>query len=135
MKKVLVTDNNFSDREMIGALLKDKGFDVIEAEDGGPAVQIALKEQPDLILMGNNMLLLSGETAVAILRSNAKTKDIPIIIVSSNDRLTNVEKCLSQGANDYVIKPFEADRLLAKIRSFLDGSEGWKGRKIRETPP
>lgn len=69
--------------------------------------------------MGNNMLLLSGETAVAILRSNAKTKDIPIIIVSSNDRLANVEECLSQGANDYVVKPFEADRLLAKIKSFL----------------
>lgn len=121
-KLVLVADDSFTDRKTTCAFLKENGYDVIEAQDGGPAVVLAVKEKPDLILMGNNMLLLSGQTAVAILRSHPKTWYIPIIMVSYNDRIANVERCLAEGANDYVMKPFQAERLLGKIQTLLKPS-------------
>ena len=118
-KLVLVADDSFTDRKTTCAFLKENSYDVLEAQDGGPAVQLAVKEKPDLILLGNNMLLLSGHTSVAILRAHPKTWHIPIIMVSHNDRLANVEKCLAEGANDYVMKPFQPDRLLGKIQGLL----------------
>ncbi len=87
--------------------------------DSGTAVQIADKERPDLVLLGNDTLMLSGRTAVAILRSNAKTRDIPIIVISPNNKLSDVEECLSQGASDYMVKPVDTEHLLVKIRKLL----------------
>jgi CheY-like chemotaxis protein len=117
--KVLVADDVVADRRALSGFMEGRGCDVVEAGDGGPAVNLAVKELPDLILLGNNLQLLSGETVVAILRSDPRTQRIPIIIVSSNDKVANVERCLSQGANDYVVKPFDADRLLAKIERLI----------------
>jgi CheY-like chemotaxis protein len=118
-KTVLVSDYDFTVRQSLRELLEQHGYTVLESAHSGAAVQLADTEQPDLILLDNNTLLLSGTTAVAILRSNARTRDIPIIVISPNNRISDVEECLSQGANDYVVKPFETTHLLTKIRAIL----------------
>ena len=116
---ILVSDYDSISRQSLSELLREQDYAVLEAAHSGTAVQIADKERPDLILLCNDTLLLSGTTAVAILRSNAKTRDIPVIVVSPNNKLSDVEACLSQGANDYIVKPFDTDRLLAKIQNLL----------------
>lgn len=117
---ILVSDYDSITRRSLSELFREQGYDVLEATHSGTAVQIADKERPDMILLGNDTLLLSGRTAVAILRSNAKTQDIPIIVVSFNNKLSDVEECLSQGANDYLVKPFDTDYLLAKVQNLLE---------------
>lgn len=118
-KKVLVSDSDPVSRRKITGLLELNGFKVVEAAGAGPAVKLAVEERPDLILMDNKMVLLAGETAVAILRAEPKTKETPIIIVSSDDSMGNVERCLAQGANDFVLKPVDGPRLLAKVKDLL----------------
>jgi DNA-binding response OmpR family regulator len=131
-KTILVSDYDSIIRQSLSELLQEQGYTVLVAAHSGTAVQIADKERPDLILLDNNTLLLSGTTAVAILRSNAHTRDIPIIIISPNNRISDVEECLSQGANDYVVKPFDTDHLLTKIRNLL--SEANKAGEISPLP-
>ena len=118
-KTILISDYDSMARRSLSELLREQGYEVLEAAHSGTAVQFADKVRPDLILLGNDTLLLSGTTAVAILRSNTRTRDIPIIVVSPNNKLSDVEACLSQGANDYLVKPFDTDRLLAKIQNLL----------------
>lgn len=131
-KTILVSDYDAVIRQSLSELLREQGYAVLEAEHGGAAVRIADQERPDLILLDNNTLLLSGTTAVAILRSNAHTRDIPIIIISPNNKISDVEECLSQGASDYVVKPFDTDCLLAKIRNLL--SEATKAGDMSPLP-
>lgn len=116
---ILVSDYDSISRQSLSELLRDQEYAVLEAAHSGTAVQIADKERPDLILLCNDTLLLSGKTAVAILRSNAKTRDIPIIVISPNNKLSDVEECLSQGASDYLVKPVDTDHLLAKVQKLL----------------
>ncbi len=116
---ILISDYDSIARSSLSELLQAQGYEVLEAAHSGTAVQFADKVRPDLILLGNDTLMLSGKTAVAILRSNANTREIPIIVISPNNKLSDVEACLSQGANDYLVKPFDTDRLLAKIQNLL----------------
>ncbi|MEK7389258.1 MAG: response regulator [Elusimicrobiota bacterium] len=119
-KKILVSDGDILSRQSLMTLLLEQGYEVLEAQDGGGAVKTADKELPDLILLDNSMPLLAGATAVAILRTNPKTQAIPIIVLSSNNLVSDVEQCLSQGARDYIVKPFDKAHLLAKIQRLLE---------------
>jgi|CXWL01.1.fsa_nt_gi CheY-like chemotaxis protein len=116
---ILVSDYDSINRQSLGELLRDQDYAVLEAAHSGTAVQIADRERPDLILLCNDTLLLSGKTAVAIIRSNARTRDIPIIVISPNNKLSDVEECLSQGASDYLVKPVDPFYLLAKVQKLV----------------
>ena len=96
-KRVLVSDGNYGDRRTLTVLLQEKGYDVLEAGDGGPAVNLAMEERPDLILLSNNSQLLSGETVASFpeLRS-AISGDLPVpatSIYSRSDGVVNWQTC------------------------------------------
>lgn len=101
------------------SILEDLGVQVMHATNGAEGVAMAEKEKPDLILLDAMMPGMDGYQACQALRASAKTKEIPILMVTGVDTMKEVERALEAGANGYVPKPVQADRLKAKIGEWI----------------
>ena len=117
--KILIVDD---EQDVIKALymrLKSVGYEVISATDGLMATQLALKEQPDLILLDIGMPVGDGHTVAQRLRDNVKTTQIPIIFLTARANQEDMKKATDVGAAGYLLKPFKSERLLALVERVL----------------
>jgi len=118
-KKILIADDEPSVRSLVKKLLS-KNFTVLEANDGKEAINLALNEKPDLILMDIFMPKMDGLTACYTIKMNEATKEIPVVMLTAVDYELN--KKLSQdimGAHGYITKPFNSQELMNTIGQFL----------------
>jgi twitching motility two-component system response regulator PilH len=115
VKKILVVDDSPTERHLLIELLTANGYQVITAESGEEGIEKARSELPDLILMDVVMPGLNGYQATRTLTRDEVTKLIPVIVCTSKGQETDKIWGLRQGALDYLIKPVNADELLAKI--------------------
>jgi len=99
--------------------LVSHGYQMLSAFDGEEGLKMVQEEKPDLILLDKIMPKMDGLEVCQRLKADLKTKDIPIIIVSAAGGKDLPERCLASGADDVIIKPFEAEELLAKIKALL----------------
>ena len=113
--KILIVDDSPTDRFALMEFLVKQGFNVVTAEDGTDGIQKAKAEQPDLILMDVVMPGLNGYQATRTLTRDEATRQIPIIVCTSKGQETDKIWGLRQGAIDYLIKPVNAEELLARI--------------------
>jgi len=97
----------------------EQNFEYVRASNGREACKLALLEQPDLILMDWEMPVMNGIEALGILKKNARTKDIPVVILSGFTESDNVKVALETGALDYIRKPIDSVELIARVRSVL----------------
>jgi len=118
-KTVLVADDDAMGLKLIEDIVTVAGYLVIAARDGRQAVEKARQHLPDLILMDVMMPVLDGYGAVAQLKSDAKTKDIPVVMITAADSAHFKELAFSLGAVDFVTKPFNVQHLMSKIRCHL----------------
>jgi diguanylate cyclase (GGDEF)-like protein len=124
MPKILLVDDNEDMLETLEHLFRFYEFDVVKAVNGIQGIEMAEKEQPNIIILDALMPIMNGFEACKILKSSPKTKDIPIIFLSAN--YTEDEHKimgLELGADDYIIKPFNAKELVAKVKSILHKQE------------
>ena len=117
-KKVLIVDDEPNVRRLSRTILNKK-FDVVEAEDGRQAVEIANAQQPDVILMDMMMPNMDGLTACYAIRNDPVTKSIPVIMVTAIGFELNIKLSQQMGANAYVTKPFAPKDLFDKIAQVL----------------
>ena len=122
MASILLVEDNEMNRDMLSRRLKRKGYEVIMAVDGAEGVSKAESELPDIILMDMSLPILDGWEATRRLKSNERTKDIPIIAQTAHAMAGDREKCLEAGCDDYATKPVELRVLLEKIESLLQRS-------------
>ena len=115
IQKILVVDDSFTDRFYLTELLVDAGFTVMTAENGEECLEKVAAEAPDLVLMDVVMPGLNGYQATRTLTRDDDTKDIPVIVCTSKGQETDKIWGLRQGAQDYLVKPVNAEELLAKI--------------------
>jgi DNA-binding response OmpR family regulator len=94
---------------------------VVSARDGQEGVEKAESERPDLILMDVMMPRMNGFEACRRLHEGERTRDIPVIMVSTRGELESVESGYESGCADYVTKPINGLELLSKVRSHLGG--------------
>ena len=118
-RKVLVVDDEPHIVNLIKLTL-DNSYEVLEAYSGNEAIQIAKKETPDLITMDLMMPAMSGFDVCSELRNNPITKDIPIIIVSAKNTITDKLQSIDFGAVDYITKPFEPEEFKQKVLMSLN---------------
>ena len=115
-KKVLIVDDSkvatMTQQIILGALSE---CEVIMAEDGITGVEMAVAEQPDLILMDVVMPRMNGFEACRQIRGHEATESIPIIIVTTRSEPANVDAGFTSGCDDYIYKPIDAAQLLEKI--------------------
>ena len=117
-KKVLIVDDEPNVRRLSRAILS-KNFDVVEAEDGKQAIEIANTQQPDVILMDMMMPRMDGLTACHVIKNDPATKSIPVIMVTAIGFELNIKLSQQMGATGYVTKPFAPKDLLDKIQQVL----------------
>ena len=117
---VLYIEDNDDNAYMLSRRLKRRGFDVVIATDGEAGVNMARELSPDIILMDLNLPILDGWSAIKLLRSEAATKTIPIIAVSSHVLPEELEKAKQAGCTDYETKPIDFERLLLRINNCIN---------------
>jgi CheY-like chemotaxis protein len=119
-RRLLVVDDIAANRMPLLDLLIPLGFEVIAADTGQAAVNLAQTLQPDLILMDAVMPVMDGLEATRRLRALPKTEGVPIIIVSAGATADDQRNALEAGANAFLPKPLDMQRLLAEIGTLLD---------------
>ena len=115
-KKILVVDDEAAILQTLRYNLERSGYNVVTASDGRSAVAIALREQPDLIILDIMLPVLDGIEACKEIR---KTSSVPIIMLTAKDQEIDKVLALELGADDYVTKPFSPRELLARINAVL----------------
>lgn len=118
-KKVLVVEDNPDWRQMLTMVVQRAGYEVVVAITGLEAVEKASAAQPDLILMDIGLPLMNGSEATAVLKANAATKDIPVVIQTAFGFSTFTECAVKAGAAEVLQKPFPMAEIMRVLRQYL----------------
>jgi two-component system response regulator MprA len=129
MGTVLVVDDEPDIRELVRLNLEIDGHIVFTAGDGAEALELAVGEHPDLVVLDVMMPGLDGLEVCRRLR--AGDEDVPILMLTARDTVPDRVAGLDAGADDYLIKPFAFDELLARVRALLRRTRSGEGEAYR----
>ena len=115
MDSILVIEDDASYRKSMKLILKLEGFDVRLAENGADGVAMARQKRPDLVLCDIMMPGMSGHTVLEFFKNDSSIADVPFIFVTALGDRDNMRRGMSEGADDYLPKPFSAVELLAAV--------------------
>ncbi len=119
-KKVLVVDDDMRNAFALNKFLKSKGMAVMIANNGEKALEALEKEDtPDIVLMDIMMPVMDGYETMKQIRKQEKFKDLPILALTAKAMASDRDKCIECGANDYLSKPLDTDKLLTMLRVWL----------------
>ncbi|SPF39021.1 Polar-differentiation response regulator DivK [Syntrophobacter sp. SbD1] len=117
--KVLVIEDNEQNLYLITFLLEHHGYDVIQAGDGLTAIQLAMKNNPDLILLDIQLPEMDGYAVARRFRSEPAFADVPIIAVTSYAMVGDREKSIEAGCTGYIEKPIDPDTFIHDLEQYL----------------
>ena len=117
-KKILLVDDSETIL-LFETLMLKSDYEIITAKNGRIALETAIKEVPDLILMDIMMPEMDGIEALKIMRETPETKNIPIIMSTTKSEQSRVERCYEYGCNDYITKPIDKIELKTKVGKFI----------------
>jgi len=117
--KILIVDDNTQNAELLQAYLEVLEADIRIAVDGVDAMEKISQEEPDIILLDIMMPRMSGFEVCRRVKSDPKTKNIPIVIVTALNELGDVERGVDCGADDFLSKPINKLELLTRVKSLL----------------
>jgi len=123
MKKILVADDNYCNRELLVDLLKRFDSAVVAtlvAANGTDALEIAKKEHPDLILLDVNMPGMSGVEVCHAVKSNPTTENTYIVMVTANIQAEKRMEAKTVGADAYITKPFDVRQVSEMVKEILE---------------
>jgi CheY-like chemotaxis protein len=119
MVKILYIEDNEDNLYMLSNRLTRRGFEVVSASNGEQGIAMASSEGPALILMDLSLPIIDGWEATRRLKSDASTRDIPVIALSAHAMAGDREKAMAAGCDEYDTKPVDLPRLLDKITTLL----------------
>lgn len=119
-KHILIVDDSKTIRNLVSFVLKSEGFQVSTAEDGLDALEkLYSLDSVDLIVSDVNMPRMDGFTFIKNVRTQDAFKDIPIIVLSTEGQEKDIQKGLSVGANLYMVKPAQPEKMVRNIKMLL----------------
>lgn len=119
MSTILLVEDNEMNRDMLSRRLTRKGYTVVLAEDGQQGIDLAMSEQPDLILMDLSLPVVDGWEATRLLKQATETRHIPIIVLTAHAMAGDEQKARETGCDDFDTKPVNFARLQGKIEGLL----------------
>ncbi len=117
--KILICDDDPLLIELMEFRLRSKGYDVVTAADGEEALAKASSEKPDLVVLDAMMPRLDGFEALARIKANPDLAGVRVIMLTARKAEREIVSALERGADDYLIKPFIPDELLARLSRLL----------------
>ncbi len=126
---ILVVDDVKIIRRLVKVNLELKGYKVIEAENGEEALRKIEEKKPDLVLLDVIMPFLDGFQVLKKLRQDAKTKDVPVIMLTSCTEEADQIKSWEIGISDYITKPFNPNALVTVVNRVLNESSPEKAKQ------
>jgi CheY-like chemotaxis protein len=120
-KRILLADDEEDIKTVVTMFLQSEGYEVATAFDGLDALEKIRSEKPDLILLDIMMPVLDGYEVCKRLKADPQTANIPIVMLSAAAHTTSISRALSAGAVDYIVKPFEPEKLVERIQQVLAG--------------
>ena len=135
MTKILVIDDDQNVQRLLRVTLKQEGFEVVVAGDGGEGLRLWEAESPALILLDVNLPMLDGyQVATKIRETEGTGSHIPIIMLTAEKDVTQKVRGLRAGADDYLVKPFHQAELLARMKSLLARFAAGTGTGLGKPP-
>ncbi len=116
---LLVVDDSPSVRRVVSATLKDAGWDVLTARDGIEALEMVAKQTPAAILLDIEMPRMDGYELMAAIRAQPTFRQLPLIVLTSRAASKHQQRALQLGADAYVVKPYQDERLLATVQELV----------------
>ncbi len=124
MAKILVVEDEPDIRMLTSFSLRYGGFEVVEAENGQQAVEMAPQELPDLILMDVRMPVMDGLTACRQIKAIAAFAHIPVVFLSALGQESEIAEGKEAGAVAYILKPYVPEELINRVRSLIAEQSG-----------
>ncbi|MCB9423208.1 MAG: response regulator [Ardenticatenaceae bacterium] len=118
-QKILIVDDQFTIRYLVEHQLKKEGFETFMAKDGPSALEMADRQRPDLIVLDVMMPDMSGFDVLQQLKDNPDTAHIPVVFLTALSSKEDKLRAFKMGAEDYLIKPFQADEFVAHVTAAL----------------
>ena len=118
IQKILVVDDSKTELHHLSEVLGKRGYSVRTAENGEEAMRRLEEEKPQLILMDVVMPGQNGFQLTRAITRDPRFSDVPVIMCTSKNQETDKVWGMRQGARDYIVKPVNADELIAKIKAF-----------------
>jgi DNA-binding response OmpR family regulator len=119
-KRILIIEDYPATSKMISEIMEMEGYETIIAPDGNSALEKAISEKPDLVLLDIMLPGIDGLDVCTQLRSNPQTRDIPVIMVSVKASDEDIRAGLGRGADGYIPKPFDPFKLIDVVKKHLE---------------
>ncbi len=120
MKRILIVDDSEMVRNFHTYILKTAGYHVETADDGTTGLEKFFLDPFDLLITDINMPQMDGYTLIQRIRDEDEFEEIPIIIISTEEEMKDKQKGFDVGANIYIVKPTEPEKMVANVKLLLD---------------
>jgi len=121
MKRILFIEDEAALQKTFSDILKSEGFEVISALDGETGLNLAKKENPDLILLDLILPKIHGLDLLKEIKQNENTKNIPVIVLTNVESIEKIDKALELGATTYLVKSdYSLEDVIAKVKKILE---------------
>jgi DNA-binding response OmpR family regulator len=121
-KTILICDDDPLLVDLLEYRLASRGYAVAVAEDGGKALRRLQEMRPDAVLLDAMMPVIDGYEVLRKIRENPETADLPVIMLTARKQEQDIVMALELGANDYLVKPFIPEELVARLGRLLEGN-------------
>lgn len=119
MTKILIAEDEPDIRDLVAFTLRFAGYEVVAGANGEEAVQLAKKENPDLILLDVRMPRMTGYAACKEIKADPVLKDVPVVFLTARGQESEIRDGMEAGAEEYLLKPFAPNQLTERVRSVL----------------
>jgi two-component system chemotaxis response regulator CheY len=120
-QRILIVEDSPTMRQLlVFALRRLSGVDLVEAQDGMDGLRKLSSDHFDLALIDINMPVMDGLKLIGLMRSEEALKDVPVVVITTEGAEQDRERALRLGANEYLTKPIQANRVLAVVRGLLE---------------
>jgi CheY-like chemotaxis protein len=117
--RILIADDEPHIRRLVSFTLGNRGYEVIEAVDGGDALERIRTEHPDLVLLDVMMPVMTGYDVLREVKADPATADVPVIMLSAKSQKAEIEEGIACGAREYICKPFTPKDLVERVGELL----------------
>ncbi|MBI5869501.1 MAG: response regulator [Actinobacteria bacterium] len=128
--KILVVEDNAMNLELVSDVLEAHGYEVLQADTGQKALEIAEREQPDLVLMDIQLPEMDGLEVTRLLKKNERTSQIRVIALTAHAMRGDEERAREAGCSGYIAKPINTREFASVIAGYLGEPQGDLGGKV-----